>query len=372
MIGTVIFFVVYILASLLVYRSRFTHKYKKYYVIAAIFILILLLTFRNVGTDTEIYANLFSEIKTQDNSIAWNRIFHDTLEPAVVLLSLLGKYIGYDFRFILFIHAAVTITFLYIASVRISKERGWLLFLLLLWTVAPLGFNTMRQTAAIAIMLLAFTFLLNYKNIKSVIYYVLLSILAVSFHLSAAIVSVGVAAGYVYKRIAEKNNNRIIQYVIPMCLIALSLLVSYALLSSTVFSDYLPFRYAEMMKSHRAGLYLSYNYILMIATYVAIIVMHRKKLTGNINMLYMYTIVAGLIISSPSWFSAYIGRITDYFLPIVIITLTLCFMPVIKKYYKYPEAVFILVAIIYFILNYLVMGNGEFMPFSMNVFGCNI
>lgn len=137
----------------------------------------------NVGRDFHSYANMV------ENLIDGHEMYHRPLEPLSTLIIHISSYFGRsEVMFALF--SIITILFAYIAIKRFmanTSEYTALAYLSYLLISFPISLNLVRNSAAMSISAYAFSVLLNTDDKMRLAKFILFSILASLFHISAII-----------------------------------------------------------------------------------------------------------------------------------------------------------------------------------------
>lgn len=143
--------------------------------ILALILLVFFVGFRfDTGYDWAMYRN-FYEYNT----------FHDSIEFGYILFIELLRYLFNNYQSLFFFTALVTFVFLYLGIKKYTKHSSIAILIFIL--IPGLFLNSltiMRQELAIAITFYAFAFLIDKKFLN----YLILMLLAFSFHYSVAIV----------------------------------------------------------------------------------------------------------------------------------------------------------------------------------------
>lgn len=148
-----------------------------YYILllASALVLVLLLGLRDgVGTDYyDVYVVEFNQFVSTG---------HTRFEPSFVALMKLVQLMGGDHRLLLFICAAVTVTFVYLAIERYCQNQALALFVACFGGFLLFATNGVRQAIAVSILLYSAVYLKK----REVVRYILLVLLATSFHAYSA------------------------------------------------------------------------------------------------------------------------------------------------------------------------------------------
>lgn len=151
----------------------------------------LLVTFSatrwEVGTDFDLYRRLFERLETT----GWReQVERAGQEPGYTLVALATRLLTDSSSGIFWVSSALTVLPFYAAMKRLSLDiaMATTLYILLAYYVAP--FNIVRQGIAIGMMLLAYSYLRERNWLR----FVILALLAGTFHYSALIAAIALLA----------------------------------------------------------------------------------------------------------------------------------------------------------------------------------
>lgn len=150
--------------------------------------LLLALRGKNVGIDTHVY---YKDIVYITNG------FNVGFEIGDVFLIRVLYAISHSIQFVIAGFALLTILFLYFGIVRVSENKYISIFLYAGLMYYNFAFSGMRQALALSIVICAFSFMIEEKYIKTVLFIVLASL----FHQSALIALVALLFDVLRKRI---------------------------------------------------------------------------------------------------------------------------------------------------------------------------
>ena len=356
-------------AAVLVYWSQ--KKRKTYLAWIAVAVLIIMIGFRGVetGTDSLTYEHFMNDIARQDLSMAWARMRTLGMEPFIVLFALLGRVVAAPVQLLIFLpHAVVMVVFFYLASRKLSAKYGWLIFTMLMFVVFLFMMNGTRQAAAMAVLLYAFTFLLEIARYRFVAFGTL-SIFAIGLHFSAVIAVVAMAVAYGISKMT--NGGRLAKIKLPYVmsvLIAITVILSNFFLFSGTIIGVLPYKFNESLARYGVGLYPNYNFVLFFGLFSLLAVIWEKKNKPKKIDIYLAMMFMALVFSAPAFFSSYLGRITDYFMPFALAIFIMAITPKLNMNKRLVKCI-IALAIIYCIVKYFIMGGSEILPYSFFIGG---
>lgn len=182
-----IYFVTFCLSGFLFQMTKYVNnKYIKQIVnIAALIIPVLLGAFRgiDVGKDTSVYAYpVYKSAQTFDRFLDF--IGYDGMEPAFLLLEYIGSKYIHSFAFVLgTIQFIIDFCFYKVIKKTYGEDSLAINMMIFYFLIYGGTYNAIRQSVAIALLLLATTYFAD----KKYIYTVLLSVSAVMFHTTALV-----------------------------------------------------------------------------------------------------------------------------------------------------------------------------------------
>jgi|SRR5690606_794131 len=165
----------YVLSVLLLFGSFFPRRHQLLYLISSLVILFILSGYRhvNIGTDTLNYEQFFTYIKAGGGYL--------TKEPGWMLLNRMIIALSGDFQTLLIATALLVLMPIFYIARRYSVNPMLTIFLYYAFYFYLQSFNVMRQSIAVAFVLLGLVFLMKERKI---IFFILVAI-ASSFHISA-------------------------------------------------------------------------------------------------------------------------------------------------------------------------------------------
>jgi len=205
-----------------VYDEKKMHSFRKYYTIYCGILVFLVSAFRDfsVGTDIASYIKNYLALTTSFDEIEWSI----KTEIGFLLYNVLLKKLCVSARMYIIITSAF---FTYVFSrfiYKFSNNIGLGFLIHITIGLFAMSFSGIRQTFAICFILLAFEQIKNKKLIK----FIVLWIIAVSFHYSAIIM---LPLCFINKvGIVKKNKSILKQIFVPFVMIAFYFLIQDSLL----------------------------------------------------------------------------------------------------------------------------------------------
>jgi len=301
-------------------------------------VLIFLSGFRaiDVGTDTIHYKTYFDRIASGENlsvEIGWI-----TLNKIIQLFD--GSY-----QLLVFLVSLLTIIPIYFTLKKHSVNPLFSLFLYFTLYFYFYSFNISRQTLAISFVLLAFTYLLNKKKVV----YILLILLASTFHTSALIT---LPLLFVHK-IPDIKIIYVVSIVIAAFIGLLSTNLIFSQISHTAYSGYVD----KIELKNVAG---NASYLLILNTFFIFILLITKKRELFFKIFFIYVVLSNLIIRIP-----FSNRLLLYFAIIQILYLPQLIYNSEEKNKPILISIIILYAYIIFMTS---LKSGDIFPYSNVLF----
>lgn len=280
-------------------------------IVISILILVCFIGFRyNVGTDYGSYLRGYRSIKEHDFIYA---ISHKT-EPLVgALYWIFSKVFPIDY-WIFFMFAIVSIIPIYLVNKKYDYRYLAYSMLIYSFLFLPFNLNGMRQGAAISLVLLSASYMLNSKKKGAIVSF----ILAISFHRSAILVLPHYIAYLLCKR--KKWNFTIINIIVSVAMSVFILLFLEEFLSQDGSESYAYYGYIlRNISADNITLSRAIGYIpLAILAAVTSMKKGKKEKDESFYRNMVYTGIVYTIIGSSAQF---LSRIGLYFLPFSIIAL---------------------------------------------------
>lgn len=292
---------------------------KKCFLIVSFGILTLIAMLRKytIGIDLEVlYEPKFREIANCE----WAQLFNIKLELGYVFFCKILSYISTDPQILIIVSSLITIPIYGIFIYRNSKNVAVSTTLYIFLNLFFMSLNIVRQEIAVAIVLIAYEYLIKGKNIK----FILLIILATLFH-SSAILCLCFMLFYKY------NFTRKTLLISIVILGILSIFYKQFLLIFSDISSILGIdnnkSYSTYLENETYGVgIINLNSISTIVfalmaylmTYYYLVYLNGKGNSKKLN-LWMFCTMAYFIIATVSTKMVIIGRLSYYFLPFLLL-----------------------------------------------------
>lgn len=322
-----------------------------------------------VGTDYNNYIGIFKQYAQLDINefIQENGLG----EIAFFMLNKVAYSITGDVRLVFLVCTIITVTFFYLALIRLKVKYLGLVFFLFLLTIFPMTLNAVRQGVAISIVLYAMTFILD----RSFWRYTLLVILAGLFHISALLVLPFYFVGR-YVDVKRKQFNK--EYILSKGRLLLRVLMIgliAGLIALNVFTIVLSIPGFE-----RYDLYLmyddegaNYTFFVKLALLLLIVICARYTIFKGdyrLNSLLVMGATIEIVFLIVGFISPFIKREALYFSPFLIMLLPNFIDMFNTKGLRYAVYTAILLyGILFFIISYLVLGQSDIIPYDYNFLG---
>lgn len=354
--------VFYLLFFALLISFSYLGFYKKNKICAVLAILLPMLVagFRfNVGTDYAAYYEMYNQVSNESSSEIMSRLRSGASEPLILLvISLCGNVLFGHWLFFAFF-ALITALFLYLSFKKFDEKMAWLLYSGAMLILFPLSFNAMRQIAAISVITFVLMNIIFDKE-KRYLHYFLFTLLAVSIHYSTILF----LPVLLVPLIAIKTNYKRLSFLITIAL-GVALVVLPPLTTLILEAGILPDKYANtFMQYESAAISFDLLIIGIIAVLAFITRKHFNSYTKETNRIVMTMMSCAVFYAGLGLFSAYIGRMADFFWPINIIALWL----IIDRLEDKPQTkmiIFLIIPILYFVASYIIMGNSQIIPYQV-------
>jgi hypothetical protein len=302
---------------------------------------------------------MFDEVSSMDFSQLFSKTISFGIEPFAILTIKLADLLGLDCFFFFFVFSLLTFSALFFAALDINKEHAWLLFSACAIIVLPFSINIMRQGAAIAIIFLAIARTFSDNNRK---YSLPLFILACTIHFS----SILLLPVFFLKPSLERFGLKRVAIALSIMLILL-LFVLPRLLPIIISSGLLPQKYLDAFGSFTSNL-MNFDFLFFIAlVFLLLITKNRNNsFSEKQNQLFILLVLAGVCYSGIGFFSAYLGRFSDFFWPFIVVSLW-SIIDRFKDTRRFKQALLLGVMLAYFTTTTILMGNSELMPYGLSL-----
>ena len=318
---------------------------------------IILETFRNVGTDTVTYQNLLFT----NYGFTLKQLFSmSDVEP---LNSVFYRLSGGNTRLYFFFFAVITIPMMYQALKYFSKGNSGYLslsYFLYLMMFFPVSMNTMREYAALSVVVWAYQFAIKKEPAK----YFGTIILASCLHMSALI------ALPVYFICRKRKNGP--NWIAFIAMASLLLLITFHF--SSIFTN---FSQLNVQGVERYGTYATSTgnvtgnpifFIYMVIYAVVFTFIRRMDIDSKTRNFIVISLILGLFGELTGFKSLYIKRIAVYFDIMQIILISRIPYTLDQKNQQFIlKVLLILFGIVYFLGLYGLLQKSQVLPYSMSI-----
>lgn len=309
-----------------------------------------------VGTDSAAYVQMFDDISSEDLSLSLARIKTLSLEPTAVFLIKTLHFFAYKYFAYFFAYSLLTFGFLYIFSRKIDSRNWWLLFGSIVMIMTPYCINGMRQAAAISVFSVL---LVNIsQNPRKLLKNTLLLLFTISLHFSAALLIPVLVAVLAVRHFGIKKCS-----IIIVALSLITLLIFPKAITFLLENGIMPYKYAMTLAVYEGSL-INFDFVIFFALFALLLLTRKFSKQGEEELSDFVTvaIACNLFYAGLGFYSAYIGRMSDYFWPMATSGIWLGINR-FKDSPKFKRILYIAMLACYFILVYIVMGNSEIIPF---------
>lgn len=310
----------------------------------------------NVGTDTAAYTTMFDEVASESMQFSLQRLSTLSMEPTAIISIRILSHFAFGYFAYFFIYSLITFSCLYLFSKKVNKTNYWLIFGALTIIMLPYCINGMRQAAAISVfaLFLARTF----ENPRAIVSNSLVLLCASLIHFSALLLIPTALIVLFHRRYGFRN-----AAILTASAITIAIVVFPKAISMSLEAGILPYKYQETLKVY-SGTLLNFDFVIFLCL-AALLILTRKRVNSNSKKLEDFTtliILCNLFYAGLGFYSAYIGRMSDYFWPFAILGIWLCISR-FKDSAFLKTTLYIIVITSYFVLAYLIVGNSEILPF---------
>ena len=310
----------------------------------------------NVGTDYKNYTNIFNYARTH----GWDLYNYPTfanLEKGFMLLvkvfaTIFGNEGVWGTLALIFVGFSISAINLHIYEKKFSMTIAYVYFFVFFYVYS---FNGFRQVLAFGICLYAMKYI--FENDKRYFLYILL---AIFIHFSAI---VAMSFWFMWNH----ENNRMITKKTQNIILGISLLVALGykvllrfILSISFFSFMQKYNY---ILSETSGGNRTFIFYVLITLVVMFFSKYLKKINIQ-NELYVFLIYMNLIVGIASLSNRILYRLNIYFQMGFVLLLPYIPGCVDRKSRIVVKTAMIIVAAMYFVLVYYVVGNGDIFPYK--------
>lgn len=352
------------LSSLLFYLLSFsgasllmlygTKRGRKSIIAASLLIPILVGALRyQVGTDYPTYVDLyhaFSSLSMSD----YFALQPFGLEMGMYLISRLTSSVASAPYLMFAVFSTLTVVFFYLGMRRYTEHHYAMLFFLFLMVVFPISFNLVRQGLAISIVFYAFSFIMD----RRVWRYVVWMLVAALFHKSVLVLM----PIYFLVRFVKPDRLNHIKFIMSVGLAAVVIYVAApfvfnALLSLPIFSKYDIYQAMPGEGDNKV-------FYLKAIMLVAVLFLYSRIADGKHSKYFLIFVVFELVLTSIGFDSAFLKRIALYFAlfsPLLLVRVPGVFRDNFGRIASY--ILLILYGLLSFYLTYYVLEQANLMPY---------
>jgi hypothetical protein len=307
-----------------------------------------------VGTDYNGYVSIYNSFAKTSFITYLETIFHQP-EIGIYFISRLSKYLCNGPLLVFLLTSFITIIFFVLAIKNLNPKHRGIVFFILLTTILPTSFNTIRQMVAVSIFLYAVNFIFTKKPIK----YIFWVIVASLFHISALVLIPLVLIPYIIRPGVFRNRFLFIT-VITFCTVVTCLAIPF------IFEFITKFGIFEKYSIYEG--YVGYGdnntFYLKAALFAIILIFYKYfKQISYINYFVIFAAI-DVAISSIGFESAYLKRMALYFsfaLPILLTCIIDVFDDV--KGQIFTSTVIVLYGFLFFYISYYVLLQANIIPY---------
>ena len=352
----ILYLSVFIFIMLFSYLSKKTKK--SIFMILAVFVPAVLVALRGeVGTDTAEYINMYNEISTIPLENAIEKVVSLGIEPFAVFSIRILNAVNLKYFFFYLLYSVITFGFTCLFAKKYSKNNTWLIYSAAAVILLPFSINVMRQAAAIAV--ISYLIARLFHNHNEWLKNVGLFLFAITLHFSVAMLIPLFAIYAVYRVFGFKRTASIASVVIVSSLVVFPKVLSFAL-NNHLISD----KYTDTISQFDSNL-MNFDFIIFIGLFVLLTLTrhHNNSFNRETNDFVTLIILCNIFYSGIGFFSAYIGRMSDYFWPTAIVGLWLG-IDRFKDSPRFKIAIYLAGIILYFILTCIILGNSQIIPYK--------
>jgi len=338
----------------MLFLAFFSHLYQKnkknYLLIIGMIPLLLIATFRvNVGTDFRNYHFMFIR---HNNSSIIDLLRDGNLEVGYYLINRVGGVFN-SFPISLLISATIILV-IPIYTVKDNKHITLFLFSLLYSHFYIGSFNGIRQGIAVSIMFNAFYNLFMNKKVK---YYILLTLLATTFHMTALFM-----LPFVFLNLFDKKKTNHLMIISSLVLV-FAVVINKGFVIGKL--ENIPFlnKYFNYQSEREAN-----NYSFYLSLFIFVLIAIFRKYFYKLNPLYKLFIVMvafEVMFTYVGFDMVFVKRIASYFSISVMFLFSITPQIFIKKEQLIPKVLIVVYSISLFILSYWVYGFSNIFPYRI-------
>lgn len=335
---------------------------------------ILLAAFRDieVGTDLSYYAlPIWSDATAWAHKEADLELRWDGIEKSYLWINFVCAKISIDIAFFLFVIQCLIIVPVFIAAIRLRKYVSPVFVMFIYYfTIYNETLNMIRQSLAVSMSLLAFSYLITSK--KRVAYS--LYFITMLLHGSAI---VGLLIPITHLILTKyKLSRKQISFIMVCAFFALGVVVLYAeqlmifgMSHGLIDVKYMAYTSGEGMFTAR----LNKSAILYdIIIFVFVFFTYKCNKTNTLLILFLVISLMSVLFDMTGLVTSYLSRMAKYPQIISILTIPYIFKQIQKKQFNGYYAIlpyYKILVVIFWFFTYIISNNGETYPYSSKILG---
>ena len=357
-----IYLAVFALSILGIYLGE-KKKIRSFTILGLLVIVIFAAIRFKTGTDTENYRAFYEQVSTGGIERGMARFKSGEMEPFIIVTAIVGGFLNLGEWFMFGLFAFITIYYIYKTVKNFDDKNYWVLYGAVLFMVFPNSLNTMRQMAAMSVLMYLLSLIVNSmirKNEKvGKLRTLLLILLAISLHYASFALLPILLVPYVTRKFGYHKTF----YILGILVIFIITLYKPALLILTN-SNILPAKHYSTFVDTEGSL-LNFNFL--ICGLMAIIGgfhYRRHKNKNHLNENNLPIIMMGVAYSAIGFYSGYLGRLADFFWPYAVLMMWNILLETDEPQHR--KIIFLYgTAIAYFFLAFVIMGNNKLLPYGI-------
>ena len=340
---------IYVVLNIIVLLFMFISNYRKiknpefmYYPLFVLFFLVAGFRDSSVGADTSVYVNVYESIGLYDIP-KFSEFFSSRFEVGFIVFNKILYTISTSYIFMLASYAFVTLFLYFYVIKKQSKDIFLSIFLFFAFMVYIYSLSNIRQSLAIALIMLSYHFFTKGRNWRAI----LSILLATCFHTSALIFLLV----FFVRRIYLKRWMIILISLacIPLYFMINSIMV-YVVGYSEKYQGYLETEW--FTAGNKLGLILKFVIVILIFL-LGEIILKNTKLSLKENFLRNIVFI-GVVFSFFNMNTALIGRFTMYFTTFILLYIPFIISKIKKDSYRIVVTMFILVFFMLYLYSILI------------------
>ena len=353
-----ILFYISIFIFVILFSFLYNKTKKKPFTILSVLVPALLVAARDkVGTDTSEYLKMFDEVSMLPFSDALEKVTSLGIEPFAVFSIRILSALGFKYFSFYFVFALITFGFIFLAARKYPNKNAWLFYSTMSIIILPFSINVMRQAAAIAV--IALLIARSIYNQKERLANVALFVFAISLHFSVAMLFPLFIVPIFYKLFGFKRTTISLSIAIIASLVVFPRALSFALNHHLISA-----KYTETLSLFSSNV-LNFDFVIFGGLSVLLILTRQRKNSDSkkLNDLITLIVLSNLFYSGIGFFSAYLGRMSDYFWPTAVIGIWLG-LDRFKDNRNVKVGIYLTAIILYFVTTCIILGNSQIIPYG--------